>query len=921
MIVKCEQCQTRFKIPDEKVTDKGVKVRCTKCGHTFRVTRDMAASASGTHATVAPAAPVATAPPAANPGFDPFERFGPAPDPPKGVHTTRPGFFAEGVEASRAPAPPAVAPPPPAPWNSADSGMEEDAFHETTRVIPLQVPTEARPPVPSLPPVSFPGQGQAGPGGVSFRPSAPSAVPLPGIPSVAPSVSPTPLRAPVAAPAKPAATKPLSGPAPRALAPSAFPVPTGPANAVPASAPRPAARPAVPTPAPVSVPGAADLFTEFFASPPGGAQAPLPQLPPPGLAPVAPPPAWPAAPSPSFAPPDDDPFGSVSGDLSEPPPDLGPPPEFDPTAAFSDPEPVAPPPPPPRPLPVARPASPPTPAMGRQSLTPAPVAGRLAGTSPVPIAPPAPAARMSPVPLPPVPSGSPFADEDPFGPPGGDASPATDDFGFGVAPAPAPVFEPPAPAPASMGFSEDDPFGAPGGDFGGGHEEQTIVATGGHFEAATPAPGGFEEFGPSFGAPAPQEQAPQSLPDPGFAPPSNMDFGMIGDDQMPQAADPMADPFAAQAEDPFAAPDQGAGMADPFAAQAADPFAAPDQGAGAADPYGAQAADPYGAQAADPYGAQAADPFAAQASAQGMADPFAAAESGFNPTATGRQMLGSGDASEGYLTQTDTSHRTISPTDTGRQLLDLPQQDPSQPGPGEEFGVPSSSRELIDLPVEPAAPAPAPAPAPRPAPTLAAAAIARPAGRPADMGIPERRKLSAAQQVTGQVAYLTIAAGLLLALTAVGGVYMKEGRVDAAALSPGHLMQLLTPSQLAPRSISNGLYDTRAGAAVFYVRGEAENRGSKPMRVKVRAALYDGDQRVKSVEGLAGLAPTPEDLYAVINAETAAQLRTRLDAGATLVAPGARAPFTLVFQEYPQELSAYRLQVTMEPAPEEGSKP
>ena len=40
MIVKCERCQTRFKIPDEKVTDKGVKVRCTKCQHTFRVARE-----------------------------------------------------------------------------------------------------------------------------------------------------------------------------------------------------------------------------------------------------------------------------------------------------------------------------------------------------------------------------------------------------------------------------------------------------------------------------------------------------------------------------------------------------------------------------------------------------------------------------------------------------------------------------------------------------------------------------------------------------------------------------------------------------------------------------------------------------------------------------------------------------------------
>src|SRR5271154_5935360 len=39
MIVTCPQCQTRFRIPDERVTAKGVKVRCTRCRHTFRVSR------------------------------------------------------------------------------------------------------------------------------------------------------------------------------------------------------------------------------------------------------------------------------------------------------------------------------------------------------------------------------------------------------------------------------------------------------------------------------------------------------------------------------------------------------------------------------------------------------------------------------------------------------------------------------------------------------------------------------------------------------------------------------------------------------------------------------------------------------------------------------------------------------------------
>ncbi len=37
MIIKCEQCQTKFRLDDSKVTDKGAKVRCTKCKHVFTV--------------------------------------------------------------------------------------------------------------------------------------------------------------------------------------------------------------------------------------------------------------------------------------------------------------------------------------------------------------------------------------------------------------------------------------------------------------------------------------------------------------------------------------------------------------------------------------------------------------------------------------------------------------------------------------------------------------------------------------------------------------------------------------------------------------------------------------------------------------------------------------------------------------------
>jgi len=40
MIIQCEQCHTKFRLDDSKVTDKGVKVRCAKCKHVFTVVKE-----------------------------------------------------------------------------------------------------------------------------------------------------------------------------------------------------------------------------------------------------------------------------------------------------------------------------------------------------------------------------------------------------------------------------------------------------------------------------------------------------------------------------------------------------------------------------------------------------------------------------------------------------------------------------------------------------------------------------------------------------------------------------------------------------------------------------------------------------------------------------------------------------------------
>lgn len=59
MIIQCEQCQTKFKLDDSKVTAKGVKVRCAKCKHVFSVRREEPAPEASDSGALAGSAAVA----------------------------------------------------------------------------------------------------------------------------------------------------------------------------------------------------------------------------------------------------------------------------------------------------------------------------------------------------------------------------------------------------------------------------------------------------------------------------------------------------------------------------------------------------------------------------------------------------------------------------------------------------------------------------------------------------------------------------------------------------------------------------------------------------------------------------------------------------------------------------------------------
>ncbi|WP_241757987.1 hypothetical protein [Myxococcus landrumensis] len=271
---------------------------------------------------------------------------------------------------------------------------------------------------------------------------------------------------------------------------------------------------------------------------------------------------------------------------------------------------------------------------------------------------------------------------------------------------------------------------------------------------------------------------------------------------------------------------------------------------------------------------------------------------GVQPSESGRAELFGHASSDGLGFDEHQAHST-------RSLLDdVP---PVEDGQGlgvslGRIGVPGGAqREVVDLsPDVSAAPA---------------VSVVKPTARPEDVGIPQARPPSRARKVTALLLNLVVAAALVVGLGAVGRVYLREGRIDLTVLSPERLRALVipAPTSLVALDVSNGLYETQSGRPVFFIRGDVENRTTAATQVRVRGALFDGAQRVRSAEGLAGTLATPEELHAVGNAEAAQALRQRLDATAVSVAPGARAPFLLVFHEYPADLGAFRLEVTVEP--------
>jgi predicted Zn finger-like uncharacterized protein len=239
------------------------------------------------------------------------------------------------------------------------------------------------------------------------------------------------------------------------------------------------------------------------------------------------------------------------------------------------------------------------------------------------------------------------------------------------------------------------------------------------------------------------------------------------------------------------------------------------------------------------------------------------------------------------------------PPPTRQPLLDLPDEVSQETARGALFEMP------LELPAPPPAPS-VPERARTPSRSLTQAPLARPPAAQTATAAPSRRRTA-----LGLVVNLAIAAALVLGVLVVGSALLNEGNLSRESLSLDALRASFVPaSDFVATDISNGLYLTRAGRSVFFVRGEVQNRSSTPARVAVRAEIIEGAAVLRSARALAGAVPSPEELFNLPDGQAQEDLSRKLAGRAAQVPPGGSAEFLITFTEYPPDLKALRVRVS-----------
>jgi hypothetical protein len=147
---------------------------------------------------------------------------------------------------------------------------------------------------------------------------------------------------------------------------------------------------------------------------------------------------------------------------------------------------------------------------------------------------------------------------------------------------------------------------------------------------------------------------------------------------------------------------------------------------------------------------------------------------------------------------------------------------------------------------------------------------------------------------------------LLALLLVVGSVTLNDGVFSWHGLQSASTVA----GDLAASDVSNGLYETRSGRQLFFVRGLVKNQGRTPSRVLVRAEMVERDTALRDVEAAAGIPPTVEELFLIGASDDLKRLYADVGKRAPVVQPGDEAPFLIAFYEYPQDLKSFRIRLS-----------
>lgn len=264
----------------------------------------------------------------------------------------------------------------------------------------------------------------------------------------------------------------------------------------------------------------------------------------------------------------------------------------------------------------------------------------------------------------------------------------------------------------------------------------------------------------------------------------------------------------------------------------------------------------------------------------------------------GPALPGASGGADGFFASTESGVSALPSMDgaTARSMFDLPQTAaaPQQTLPD----IPPPDAEPNNNAVERVSLA-----------RLTPAKEAAPSAAPLEEA-PRRRS------VVGIVVNIAIAAVLVLGLVVVGSAYLNEGKLSSDSLSVESLKNTFAPSvEFVASDVSNGLYDTRAGRSVFFVRGEVTNRSANAVKVVVKAEIVEDGKVVRGGESWAGDPATPEEIFLIDGTEALEVLNRRVEKRSVPVPPGASATFVVPFTEYPPDLRGFRVRVSARAVP------